>query len=71
MPGVAIRDVPSDRADIWNNWFYNFEEPRDTPNDWTDEAIIQVHTDSWQNVNFWDNHYGSDQEPPHYVGAPR
>jgi tellurite resistance-related uncharacterized protein len=71
LPGVAIRGTPSDSADIWNNWFHNFEEPLDTPNDWTDEAIIQVFTDSWQNVNFWDNHYGSSTEPPHYVGAPR
>ncbi len=70
-PGVAIRGVPDDRADVWNNWFHNPKEPRDTPNDWTDEAIIQVHTDSWQNVNYWDNHYGSDQEPAHYIGAPR
>lgn len=70
VPAVAIRGVPSDVADIHNNWFYNGKQPRSSPSDWTDEAIIQVHTSSWQNVEFDNNHYGSS-EPSSDVGHPR
>lgn len=69
-PGVAIRGVPDNIAEIHNNWFYNPEEPRETPDGWTDEAIIQVHTNSWQNVKFSNNHYGAD-EPSSDIGHPR
>lgn len=61
-PAVAIRDVPTEIAEIHHNWFFNPEEPLTNPNGWTDEAIIQVHVSEWTNVQFWDNHYG-DTEP--------
>lgn len=69
-PAVAIRGVPSDVAAIHNNWFHNDKQPRSSPSGWTDEAIIQVHTDSWQNVEYNNNHYGSS-EPSSDVGHPR
>ena len=69
-PGVAIRDVPDNVADIHHNWFYNPEEPLSSPSGWTDEAIIQVHTDSWRNVDFHSNHYGSS-DPGTEIGHPR
>ncbi|WP_139172824.1 hypothetical protein [Halopelagius longus] len=69
-PAVAIRGVPDDVADIHDNWFFNDKKPRSSPSGWTDEAIIQVHTDSWQNVEFNNNHYGSD-EPASDIGHPR
>jgi hypothetical protein len=70
VPAVAIRGVPSDIADIHHNWFYNPERPRRRPDGWTDEAIIQVHTSSWRNVRYRNNHYGSS-EPSKDVGHPR
>ena len=59
-PAVTIRGVPADIADVHDNWFYNPDEPRDSPNGWTDEAITQVHVDEWTNVTFSDNAYGAD-----------
>ncbi|WP_157533069.1 right-handed parallel beta-helix repeat-containing protein [Haloferax profundi] len=70
VPAVAIRGVPDDIADIHDNWFYNPVEPRDNPSGWTNEAIIQVHTDEWRNVSFNNNHYGSS-EPSSDIGCPR
>ena len=69
-PAVAIRGVPSDGAYVHDNWFYNPEEPRSTPDGWTDEAIIQVHTTSWQNVEFENNHYGSSEPSSSDIGCP-
>lgn len=69
-PGVAIRGTPDDVASITDNWFYNPAEPRDDPNDWTDEAIIQVFVDEWTNVEYSGNQYGTDSDPPTSVGAP-
>ena len=69
-PAVAIRGVPDDVAAIHDNWFFNSERPRDDPDGWTDEAIIQVHTDDWKHVDFENNHYGSDEPAPD-VGHPR
>jgi len=67
---VAIRGTPSDVADIHGNWFYNPNEPKSTPEGWDGSAITQVHTSSWQNVTFDNNHYGSDEPAPD-IGAPR
>lgn len=67
---VAVRGTPSDVADVHGNWFYNPNEPKSTPEGWDGCAITQVHTDSWQNVTFADNHYGSD-EPASDIGCPR
>ena len=69
-PAVAIRGTPSDVADIHHNWFYNPKEPRSNPSGWTDEAIIQVHVDEWENVDYHNNHYGSD-DPGTDIGHPR
>jgi hypothetical protein len=69
-PAVAIRGVPSDGAYVYDNWFYNPKEPRSTPDGWTDEAIIQVHTTSWQNVEFENNHYGSSEPSSSDIGCP-
>ncbi|MFW5968649.1 MAG: sugar-binding protein [Persicimonas sp.] len=71
-PAVTVRGVPSDTADIHNNWFFNPKEPRDQPVDrWTDEAIVQMHVTEWSNVAFWDNHYGDTDPDDCNVGAPR
>jgi hypothetical protein len=67
---VAIRGTPDDVADIHHNWFYNADEPKSTPADWDGSAITQVNTGDWANVEFDDNHYGSD-EPADDVGCPR
>ncbi|MBO4248427.1 hypothetical protein IL252_11435 [Halomicrobium sp. IBSBa] len=67
---VAIRGTPSDVADIHGNWFYNPNEPKSTPEGWDGSAITQVHTSSWQNVEFRNNHYGSDEPAPD-IGCPR
>lgn len=72
VPAVTIRGAPSDTADIHNNWFYNPKEPLEQPtNNWTDEAIVQMHVTEWTNVSFWDNHYGSSGPNDCDVGAPR
>jgi hypothetical protein len=68
--GVAIRGTPDDVADIHHNWFYNPTEPQSTPEGWDGSAITQVHTDSWQNVEFSNNHYGSS-DPGADIGHPR
>ena len=67
---VAIRGTPSDVANIHGNWFYNPYEPKSTPDGWDGSAITQVHTSDWQNVEFQDNHYGSDEPAPD-IGCPR
>jgi hypothetical protein len=69
-PAVAIRGTPDDVATIHDNWFYNPDQPRDSPSGWTEEAIIQVHVDSWENVEWSNNHLGSS-EPASDVGCPR
>jgi hypothetical protein len=69
-PNICIRGTPSDVADIHHNWCYNPVEPRDSPSDWTDEAIIQVHVDEWTNVTYSDNAYGSDQPSSDDIGCP-
>jgi hypothetical protein len=72
VPGVLVRGVPSDTADIHHNWFFNPKQPRSSPNDnWTDEAIVQKWVTSWTNVSFWDNHYGSSDPGDCNIGAPR
>lgn len=78
VPGVTIREDPSDIAEMWNNWFYNPDPPEDDPEpDDTYKAIVQIgdtenwdHVESWQNVEFWDNAYGSS-EPAAEIGHPR
>lgn len=73
-PSVAIRGVPEDEAWIHNNWFANPKEPRDRPrqdpNGWTQEAIIQVYTDDWNNVDWKHNHLGEDEPTQGGIGAP-
>lgn len=73
VPGVAIRGVPNDEAWIHHNWFHNPKEPRDRPRQepsgWSGEAIIQVFTDDWNNVDWKRNQYGSS-DPKGGVGAP-
>ncbi len=69
-PAVAIRGTPEDVATINNNWFYNSDEPLDTPDGWTTRhAIIQVGVDEWTNVEWSGNHYGNG-EPSNDAGAP-
>jgi hypothetical protein len=70
VPGVAVRGVPSTGAEIYNNWFYNPDEPLANPDGWSEEGIIQVHVDEWTSVDFQDNHYGTS-EPSTDVGHPR
>lgn len=70
LPAVLQRGVPDDTCTVWNNWFYNPEAPLSSPNGYTDEAIIQATADSWQNVSWRDNHYGSS-EPADAIGHPR
>lgn len=74
LPGVAIRGVPNDEAWIHHNWFYNPKEPRERPRQepsgWSEEAIIQVFTDDWNNVDWKRNHYGTETEPKRDIGAP-
>jgi hypothetical protein len=70
-PAVAIREVPSDVASIHHNWFFNPNEPRSSPTGgWDENTIIQVDVDSWQNVEFDNNHYGAS-EPAADIGCPR
>jgi hypothetical protein len=69
-PAVAIRGVPNDVATIYDNWFYNPDEPRNSPSGWTTECIIQVHVDSWTDVTWSNNHLGSS-EPASDIGCPR
>ncbi|WP_436926420.1 right-handed parallel beta-helix repeat-containing protein [Halosimplex amylolyticum] len=67
---VTVRGVPDDVADIHHNWFHNPKEPLNSPDMWTNEAIVQAHVDEWNNVEFGNNHYGSD-EPSSDIGCPR
>jgi len=67
---VGIRGTPDDVADIHHNWFYNPDEPKSSPDGWDGSAITQVHTGSWQHVEYEGNHYGSD-EPADDIGCPR
>ncbi|MFC7138435.1 right-handed parallel beta-helix repeat-containing protein [Halosimplex aquaticum] len=67
---VTIRGVPDDVADIHHNWFHNPKKPLDSPDMWTNEAIVQAHVDEWSNVEYSDNHYGPD-EPSADIGCPR
>ncbi|WP_459192715.1 right-handed parallel beta-helix repeat-containing protein [Halosimplex sp. J119] len=67
---VMIRGVPDDVADVHKNWFHNPKKPRDSPDMWTNESIVQVHVDEWTNVEYDSNHYGPD-EPSADIGCPR
>lgn len=68
---VAVRGTPSDVATIHDNWFYNPDPPLDTPSGrFSEQAIIQVGVDDWSNVEWSNNHYGSD-EPDGSIGHPR
>lgn len=69
-PAVTIRGVPSKKARIRDNWFYNDRKPRDTPSGWTAEAITQVFVDAWENVEWDGNHYGEDPPSDPDVGCP-
>jgi len=71
VQAVAIRGTPSDIASIHNNWFYNSIEPPNSADGWGPEAIIQAHTDDWQNLEFENNHYGENQPESCDIGAPR
>ena len=73
VPGVTIRGVPSNVADIHHNWFYNPERPC-TSNEgesWEDCAIHQRWVDDFRRVTFSDNHYGDSTPSSCDVGAPR
>ena len=71
-PAVVIRGTPSNTADIYDNWFFNPKEPRDEPIDqWTDEAIVQMHVTEWTNLEFWNNQYGQTDPDDCQIGAPR
>lgn len=69
-PAFAMRGVPSDKAWLHNNWFWNPEPPLDTPDGWTDEAIIQVFVDEWTNVEWDKNHLGESEPKNMSIGAP-
>lgn len=60
IPSIQVRGVPDDVYEIHNNWFWNPRTPLDSPNGWTEEAIIQPREDEWTNVTWWDNYYGTD-----------
>ncbi|MFC6953766.1 hypothetical protein [Halorubellus litoreus] len=58
---VVIRDVPNDECVIWDNWFFADEAipSLSGPTDTYGQVIIQT-TSTWQNMNFYGNHYGTD-----------
>jgi hypothetical protein len=61
IQAIQIRGVPDETYAIHDNWFFNPEEPLDSPSgSWTEEAIIQPTETEWRNVDFHDNHYGPD-----------
>ncbi len=73
VPHVVIRGTPADYCDIYNNWFYNPQPPLDSPPEGeqtTNEAIVQQEADTWANMDWWNNHYGSDEPSSDDVGAP-
>lgn len=67
---ILVRGAPEDIVTIHDNWFYNDDAPKATPEGRDGSAITQLHTESWDNVEFSDNHYGTD-EPSTTVGHPR
>jgi len=61
LPGVQVRGVPDDVFEVTDNWFFNPNEPLDSPaGSWTNEGIIQPTETAWRNVEFEDNYYGED-----------
>lgn len=67
---VYLRATPRESAEIHNNWFYNDREPCLTRNEGGGYCAIQVRADSFENVSYSENHYGS-MEPSCDIGAPR
>ncbi|MEF8785620.1 MAG: hypothetical protein V5A45_06770 [Haloarculaceae archaeon] len=67
---VVVRGAPEDTVTLRDNWFYNDNAPKATPDGRDGSAITQLHTESWDNVEFSNNHYGTD-EPRATVGHPR
>lgn len=67
--GVFLRGTPRQSAEIYENWFYNPTQPCLTMNRGS-YCAIEVRADSWTNVTYRDNHYGSS-EPDCDIGAPR
>jgi hypothetical protein len=58
---VQVRGVPDETFDVHDNWFLNPVEPRRSPSgSWTTEAIIPPTETAWRNVEYRDNHYGSN-----------
>jgi len=61
LPGVQVRGVPGETFEVTENWFYNPNEPLDSPaGSWTNEGIIQPTETAWRNVEFADNYYGEE-----------
>jgi hypothetical protein len=67
---VVVRGGPEVTVTIQDNWFYNDDAPKATPDGHDGAAITQLHTESWDNVEFSGNRYGTD-EPTITVGHPR
>ncbi|ELZ22492.1 hypothetical protein C475_18308 [Halosimplex carlsbadense 2-9-1] len=64
---VSIRGVPDDVADIHHNWFHN---PRRPDPGRGRESIIQPHVEEFTNLDYRNNHYGSDEPADDDIGCP-
>mgnify|MGYP000563177838 CR=1 FL=1 len=64
---ISIRGVPDDVADIHHNWFYN---PREPDPGRGRESIIQPHVESFTNLDYRNNHYGTDEPADDDIGCP-
>lgn len=63
LPALQVRGVPDDVYEITENWFFNQQEPLDSPaGSWTNESIIQPTETAWRNVEFSDNYYGESAD---------
>ncbi len=61
LPAVQVRGIPGDEFEVTENWFYNPNEPLDSPvGSWSNEGIIQPTETAWRNVEFEANYYGED-----------
>ncbi len=67
---VVVRGAPEEIVTIHDNWFHNETAPKAAPEGRDGSAITQLHTEDWDNVDFSDNHYGTD-EPSTTIGRPR
>lgn len=66
---VAIRGTPTDVVKLTKNWFHHPTRPNDENINKQGQAFRQEYTSSWENFEYSNNHYGSD-EPPDGIGAP-